>query len=409
MLLDHFGVTSGERTMASMTPARIAALPAAAQPHVRTLRAHHEAVQQAMRRAEPGHVGDALAFASRAWRRPLTLAEQQSPARVLPHVAQHAAPRSRRGDPGAPRAHPDVAVVPLSPRGITSPHRDEAGRLGDRQPAQLLPVVVDSGRRAAAGGGGGRAARSAGDRPAGPAHDGRPEGPAPLHRVLRPVARLLPFRSVPRRGHGPLPRVHRRGQARDVRRGRLDLRVHRSRRAPREGDPPRRLRVREPAAGEVLRDRRARDVCGASAARGRRPRVRPWRRAAARRRADHDVGAAPDESRSSAATGSCGAFSARRRRRRPPTPARCPPTTRASRARPCGSAWHSTRTVRSAPRVTCGSTRSASRSRPSMPSAAARGLRRRQAGRRDRRVQGRARRSSGPRACSRTCSRRTPR
>ncbi len=78
MLLDHFEVTTDTRTMASMTPARIAALPEAAQPHVRALRVHHDAVQAAMRRAEPGHLTDALAFASRAWRRPLTPAERQS-------------------------------------------------------------------------------------------------------------------------------------------------------------------------------------------------------------------------------------------------------------------------------------------------------------------------------------------
>lgn len=78
MLLDHFAVTTASRTIVTMTPARIAALPAAAQPHVRALRAHFDAVQLAMRRAEPGHIADALAFASRAWRRPLTPAEQQS-------------------------------------------------------------------------------------------------------------------------------------------------------------------------------------------------------------------------------------------------------------------------------------------------------------------------------------------
>jgi hypothetical protein len=45
---------------------------------VRSLRAHYAAVRQALERAEPGHVTDALAFASRAWRRPLTAAEQAS-------------------------------------------------------------------------------------------------------------------------------------------------------------------------------------------------------------------------------------------------------------------------------------------------------------------------------------------
>ena len=78
MLLDHYGVKVESRTIAAMTPARIASLPAAAQPQVRSLRAHHQAVMQAMRLAEPGHVADALALASRAWRRPLTPVEQQS-------------------------------------------------------------------------------------------------------------------------------------------------------------------------------------------------------------------------------------------------------------------------------------------------------------------------------------------
>ena len=141
------------------------ACPPLRSPTCGTLRAHHEAVQQAMRRAEPGHVVDALAFASRAWRRPLTPGRAAVAARVLPHVAHGAAARSRRRDAGAAGAHPDVAVLPLSPRGVTAPHRDEAERLGNRQPAQLLPVVVDSGRRAAARGGGGRTARPAGASP----------------------------------------------------------------------------------------------------------------------------------------------------------------------------------------------------------------------------------------------------
>ena len=78
MLLDHFGVKTDHRTIADMTPARVAALPAAAQPHVRHLRVHHDAVVQAMRQAEPGHLADAIAFAGRAWRRPVTPAEARS-------------------------------------------------------------------------------------------------------------------------------------------------------------------------------------------------------------------------------------------------------------------------------------------------------------------------------------------
>lgn len=76
MLLDHYEVTTGSRKIVDMTPARVARLPVEARPHVTRLRAHYEAVMAAMRRAEPGHVDDAIAFASRAWRRPLTTAEQ---------------------------------------------------------------------------------------------------------------------------------------------------------------------------------------------------------------------------------------------------------------------------------------------------------------------------------------------
>jgi hypothetical protein len=76
MLLDHYGVKAGSRKVQDMTPARVAVLPAAARPHVRTLRAHYDAVTLALKRGEPGHVTDALSFASRAWRRPLTPAER---------------------------------------------------------------------------------------------------------------------------------------------------------------------------------------------------------------------------------------------------------------------------------------------------------------------------------------------
>ncbi|BCS34389.2 hypothetical protein TBR22_A36190 [Luteitalea sp. TBR-22] len=76
MLLDHFKVGDAPRRIADMTPARIAALPAAVRPHVEALRERYVRVQRDLRLAEPGHVSDALAFASRAWRRPLTTQEQ---------------------------------------------------------------------------------------------------------------------------------------------------------------------------------------------------------------------------------------------------------------------------------------------------------------------------------------------
>jgi hypothetical protein len=76
MLLDHYGVAKGGRRMEDLTPARMAELPKELRPHVRRLKVHYDAVTQAFRRGEAGHLDDALAFASRAWRRPLSPAEQ---------------------------------------------------------------------------------------------------------------------------------------------------------------------------------------------------------------------------------------------------------------------------------------------------------------------------------------------
>jgi mono/diheme cytochrome c family protein len=78
MLLDHYRITLQSRRIADLTVARIAELPAAARPHLSKLRAHYHRVRSAMQLAEPGHVSDALTFASRAWRRPLSLAEKNS-------------------------------------------------------------------------------------------------------------------------------------------------------------------------------------------------------------------------------------------------------------------------------------------------------------------------------------------
>jgi mono/diheme cytochrome c family protein len=76
MLLDHYEVKGTSRKIEDMTQAAVATLPEAVRPHVRSLRAHYDAVSLALRRAEPGHVTDAITFASRAWRRPLTATEQ---------------------------------------------------------------------------------------------------------------------------------------------------------------------------------------------------------------------------------------------------------------------------------------------------------------------------------------------
>jgi len=76
MLADHFGLKLTSRAIRDMGPAEIAALPVTVRPHVKSLRAHYDSVTRALTLAQPGHVADALTFANRAWRRPLTPAEQ---------------------------------------------------------------------------------------------------------------------------------------------------------------------------------------------------------------------------------------------------------------------------------------------------------------------------------------------
>ncbi len=78
MLADHYTLTLKSRQIKDLTPAAIAVLPAEAQPYFRSLRVHWDEVVKAQALAEPGHLTDALTFASRAWRRPLTAAERTS-------------------------------------------------------------------------------------------------------------------------------------------------------------------------------------------------------------------------------------------------------------------------------------------------------------------------------------------
>ncbi len=76
MLADHFALKLKSRRIQDMDAVQIAALPAASRPYVKSLRAHYDEVIKAQTLARPGHVADALAFASRAWRRPLTSIEK---------------------------------------------------------------------------------------------------------------------------------------------------------------------------------------------------------------------------------------------------------------------------------------------------------------------------------------------
>jgi hypothetical protein len=78
MLADHYGLTLPSRRIEDLDAARIATLPPAVRPHIVSLRAHYDEVRRAHAAAEAGHTADALAFASRAWRRPLTAVEKTS-------------------------------------------------------------------------------------------------------------------------------------------------------------------------------------------------------------------------------------------------------------------------------------------------------------------------------------------
>jgi hypothetical protein len=78
MLVDHYGLKLKSTQIADLTPAEIAAQPPAPRSYLSSLRAHYDKVRKAQTLAEPGHVTDALTFASRAWRRPLTASEKAS-------------------------------------------------------------------------------------------------------------------------------------------------------------------------------------------------------------------------------------------------------------------------------------------------------------------------------------------
>ena len=101
MLADHYKLKLESRRIQDMDAARIAALPAAIRPHVISLRAHYDEVMKAQTLAQPGHVADALAFASRAWRRPLTVAEKAGLRAFYQRSRTANQPRSRRGHPRA--------------------------------------------------------------------------------------------------------------------------------------------------------------------------------------------------------------------------------------------------------------------------------------------------------------------
>ena len=78
MLAEHYRLELKSNKIEDFGPAEIAALPADVRPYVKSLRANYDEVIAAQTLGQPQHVTDALTFASRAWRRPLTMEEKAS-------------------------------------------------------------------------------------------------------------------------------------------------------------------------------------------------------------------------------------------------------------------------------------------------------------------------------------------
>lgn len=73
---EKYSLVLEARTIAELEQAAIDRLPVGPRAHVQALSDEFAAMQRALRAAEPGHVNDALRFAARAWRRPLSPDEQ---------------------------------------------------------------------------------------------------------------------------------------------------------------------------------------------------------------------------------------------------------------------------------------------------------------------------------------------
>jgi mono/diheme cytochrome c family protein len=76
MLTEHYQLKLSSPRIKDVGAAEIAALPEEPRKYIAPLRVHYDQVMKAMKDAEPGHIEDAIAFAGRAWRRPLTNAEK---------------------------------------------------------------------------------------------------------------------------------------------------------------------------------------------------------------------------------------------------------------------------------------------------------------------------------------------
>ncbi|HMC11402.1 MAG TPA: DUF1592 domain-containing protein, partial [Pirellulaceae bacterium] len=74
---DKFKLDLAGQTTANLAEPWMERLPEEVRLYVRRLRDEYARTQERLKRAEPGHLTDAIAFASRAWRRPLSAGEQR--------------------------------------------------------------------------------------------------------------------------------------------------------------------------------------------------------------------------------------------------------------------------------------------------------------------------------------------
>jgi hypothetical protein len=155
LLAEHFDVKLKSPRMQDMDADGLSALPREMQPLVAAWRANYDEVMAAFVNAEAGHLDDALEFASKAWRRPLTSDEKTRLRNFYRHV------RKENGLEHDDAVRALVARILVAPEFLyrveTSPARTEQP-LNDWELASRLSFFLwasvpdDELRRAAAAG-----------------------------------------------------------------------------------------------------------------------------------------------------------------------------------------------------------------------------------------------------------------
>ncbi len=110
-----------DKRVAELTEQDLAAIPAEPQQYARALKADYDEVMAMQEAAEPGHLEDALAFAERAWRRPLTEQEKDSLRGFYVRAGEELELDHRKAMRALLDSHPGRPVLPVSPRRRPTP------------------------------------------------------------------------------------------------------------------------------------------------------------------------------------------------------------------------------------------------------------------------------------------------